>query len=86
MRMGSRMESFTTDKRLQPVYHRGQSDDVTWPLSSDSKKLIVAQTGQRCAMCSQMFERYAVPYKGELVCIDCAMRRLNLSIFGLEVE
>jgi len=59
---------------------------VTLPLSSEDKKLIVAQTGQRCAMCGQMFERYAVPHKGELVCIDCAMRRLNLSIFGLEVE
>jgi formylmethanofuran dehydrogenase subunit E len=55
-------------------------------LSSEDKKLIVAQAGQRCALCGQMFERYAVPHKGELVCIDCAMRRLNLSIFGLEVE
>ena len=55
-------------------------------MSSDSKKLIVAHTGQMCAMCGLMFERYAVPHKGELVCIDCAMRRLNLSIFGLEVE
>ena len=55
-------------------------------MSSDSKRLIVAQAGQRCALCGQMFERYAVPYKGQLVCIDCAMRRLNLSIFGLEVE
>jgi len=59
---------------------------VRVPLSSDSKKLIVAQAGQRCALCGEMFERYAVPYKGELVCIECAMRRLDLSIFGLEVE
>jgi len=33
-----------------------------------------------------MFERYAVPYKGDLACIDYAMRTLNLSIFGLELE
>jgi formylmethanofuran dehydrogenase subunit E len=55
-------------------------------LSFDSKKLVVAHTGQRCALCGKMFERYAVPHKGELVCIECAMERLNLSIFGLEVE
>ena len=55
-------------------------------MSSDGKKLIVAQAGQRCALCGEMFERYAVPNKGELVCIECAMRRLDLSIFGLEVE
>jgi formylmethanofuran dehydrogenase subunit E len=55
-------------------------------LSFDNKKLVVVRTGQRCALCGEMFERYAVPHKGELVCIECAMRRLNLSIFGLEVE
>ena len=86
MRIGPRPEWFASDNRIQSVYHRGQPDGVTRSLSSDSKKLIVAQTGQRCALCGQMFERYAVPYKGQLVCIDCAMRRLNLSIFGLEVE
>lgn len=56
------------------------------PLSSDNKKLLVANAGQRCAMCGEMFERYAVPHKGGLVCIECAIKRLNLSIFGLEVE
>jgi formylmethanofuran dehydrogenase subunit E len=55
-------------------------------LGVESKKLLVVRTGQRCAMCGEMFERYAVPHKGELVCIECAMRRLGLSIFGLEVE
>ena len=54
-------------------------------MSSDGKKLIVAHTGQRCAMCGEMFERYAVPYKGELICVECAMRRVGLSIYGLEV-
>jgi len=55
-------------------------------LSVEGEKLIVAHAGQVCAMCGKMFEHYAVPHKGELVCLDCAMRRLNLSIFGLEVE
>jgi formylmethanofuran dehydrogenase subunit E len=36
-------------------------------------------------MCGEVFERYAVPHNGELVCIDCAMQHFNLSIFGLKI-
>ena len=86
MRKGRRTQPSTLDKHLQSVYHPSQSQGLTFPFEFRQQETDSGTDRAALPLCGQMFERYAVPYKGDLACIDYAMRTLNLSIFGLELE